>query len=63
MPAMLARPSYPVGYYGQGNRFPLMPNPNWMSVREQMLQHQLLQERQQFEAWRASQAQPQPQPH
>ena len=37
-----------------------MPNPNWMSVREQMLQHQLLQEWQQFEAWRASQAQPQP---
>ena len=31
-------------------------------LREQMLQHQLLQERQQFEAWRASQAQPQPQP-
>ena len=61
MPAMLARPSYPMGYYGQGNQFPLMPNPNWMSVREQMLQHQL-QERQQFEAWRASQAQPQPQP-
>ena len=39
-----------------------MPNPNWMSEREQMLQHQLLQERHQFEAWRASQAQPQPQP-
>ena len=37
-----------------------MPNPNWMSEREQMLQHQLLQEWQQFEAWRASQAQPQP---
>ena len=37
-----------------------MPNPNWKSVREQMLQHRLLQERQQFEAWRASQAQPQP---
>ena len=50
-----------MGYYGQGNQFPFMPNPNWMSV-EQMLQHQLLQERQQFEAWRASQAQPQPQP-
>ena len=50
MPAMSARPSYPVGYYGQGNQFPLMPNPNWMSEREQMLQHQLLQERQQFEA-------------
>ena len=27
-----------------------------------MLQKQLLQERQQFEAWRASQVQPQPQP-
>ena len=27
-----------------------------------MLQQQLLQERQQFEAWRASQVQPQPQP-
>ena len=34
--------SYPMGYYGQGNQFLLMPNPNWMSVREQMLQHQLL---------------------
>ena len=44
-------------------QFPLMPNPNWMMTeREQMLQQQLLQERQQFEAWRASQAQPQPQP-
>ena len=63
MPAMLARPSYPMGYYGQGNQFPFMPNPNWMSVREQMLQHQLLQERQQFEALGASQAQPQPSPH
>ena len=46
-----------------------MPNPNWMSERDQMLQQQqllqqqLLQERQQFEAaLRASQAQPQPQP-
>ena len=35
-----------------------MSNPNWMSEREQMLQNQLLQERQQFEAWRASQAHP-----
>ena len=61
MHAMSARP-FPKGYYDQGNQFPLMPNPNWMSEREQMLQHQLLQERQQFEAWRASQAQPQPQP-
>ena len=44
MPAMSARFSYPMGYYGQGNQFPLMPNPNWMSEREQMLQHELLQE-------------------
>ena len=63
MPAMSARPTLPMGYYGQGNQFPLMPNPNWMMTeREQMLQQQLLQERQQFEAWRASQAQPQPLP-
>ena len=61
LPCLLCqRPSYPMGYYGQGNQFPLMPNPNWMSEREQMLKHQLLQERQHFEAWRASQAQPQP---
>ena len=31
-----------------------------MTDREQMLQQQLLQEIQQFEAWRASQAEPQP---
>ena len=63
MPAMSARPPFPMCYYGEGNQFPLMTNPNWMmSGREQMLQQQLLQERQQFEAWRASQAQPQPQP-
>ena len=63
MPAMSARPTLPMGYYGQGNQFRLMPNPSWMMTeREQMLQQQLLQERQQFEAWRASRAQPQPQP-
>ena len=63
MPAMSARPNLPMGYYGHGNQFPLMPNPNWMmSEREHVLQEQLIQERQQFEAWRASQAQPQPQP-
>ena len=62
LPAMSARPTLPMGYCGQGNQFHFMPNPNWMMTeREQMLQHQLLQERQQFEAWRASQAQPQPQ--
>ena len=57
MPAMSARPTLPMGYYGQGNRFPLMPNPVWMITEtEQMLQQQLPKERQQFEAWRASQA-------
>ena len=63
MPAISARPTVPMGYYGQGNQFAFMPNPNWMTEREHMLQQQLLQERQQFEAaLRASQAQPQPQP-
>ena len=62
MRAMSARPTLPMGYYGQGSQFPFVPNPNWMTEREQMLQQQLLQERQQFEAWRASQAQSQPQP-
>ena len=51
-----------MGYYGQGSQVPFVPNPNWMTEREQMLQQQLLQERQQFEAWRASQAQANPQP-
>ena len=60
MPAMSARPTLPMGYYGQGSQFPFVPNPNWMTEREQMLQQQLFQERQQYEAWRASQAQPQP---
>ena len=65
MPAMSARPALSMGYYGQGSQFPFVPNPNWMTEREQLLQRQLLQVRQQqFEAWRASQAQaiPQPQP-
>ena len=61
MPAMSARPFLPISYYGQGNQFPFVPNPNLMfSEREQMLHQQLIQERQQFEAWRASQPQPQP---
>ena len=62
MSSVLSARPYPMGYYGQGNQSPIMPNPGWMSEREQMLQHQLLQEWQQFEAWRASQAQPRPQP-
>ena len=71
LPCLLCstRPTLPMGYYGQGSQFPFVPNPSWMSERDQMLQQQqllqqqLLQERQQFEAaFRASQAQPQPQP-
>ena len=62
-PATSARPAAPMGYYGQSNKFAFMPNPNWISEREHMLQQQLLLERQQFTATlRASQAQPQPQP-
>ena len=62
-PAMSARPALSMGYYGQGSQFPFVPNPNWTTEREQLLQQQLLQERQQqFEAWRASQAQANPQP-
>ena len=46
----------------QSNQFPYMANPSWEdSQSEQFLQNQLLQERQQFEAWKARQAQPQPQ--
>ena len=62
MPTMSARPAVPMGYYGQGSQVPFVPNPNWMTERDLMLQQQLLQERQQFEAWRASQAQAIPQP-
>ena len=50
MPAMSARPALPMGYYGQVSQVPFVPNPNWMTEREQLLQQQLLQERQQFEA-------------
>ena len=41
----------------QSNQFPYMANPSWEdSQSEQILQNQLLQERQQFEAWKARQA-------
>ena len=59
MPAMSARPALPMGYYGQGSQVPFVPNRSWMTEREQLLQQQ---ERQRFEAWRASQAQANPQP-
>ena len=59
MPAMSARPATPMGYYGQGGQFP------FVLTEEQLLQQQqLLWEKQEFEAWRASRAQAnlQPQP-
>ena len=52
----------PSNFYPQSNQFPCMANLSWeASQREQLLQNQFLQERQQFEAWKARQAQPQPQ--
>ena len=52
----------PSNFYPQSNQFPYMANLSWeASQREQLLQNQLLQERQQSEAWKARQAQPQPQ--
>ena len=47
-------------FNAQGTQFPYMPNPSWeFSQRLQMLQNQLLLERQQFEAWKARHAPPQ----
>ena len=52
----------PSNFYPQSNQFPYVANPSWeASQREQLLQNQLLQERQQLKAWIAHQAQPQPQ--
>ena len=64
MPAMSARPAAPMGYYDQGSQFPFVPNPGWMTEEQLVQQQQLLRERQEFEAWRASRAQAnlQPQP-
>ena len=52
MPAMSARPTEPMGYFGQGGQLP------FMLTEEQLLQQQqLLREKQEFDAWRASRAQ------
>ena len=52
MPAMSARPTDPMGYFGQGGQLP------FMLTQEQLLQQQqLLREKQEFVAWRASRAQ------
>ena len=52
IPTMSARPAEPIGYFGQAGHFPLM------LTQEQLLhQQQLLREKQEFDAWRASRAQ------
>ena len=52
LPAMSARPTEPMGYFGQGGQLP------FMLTEEQLLQQQqLLREKQEFDAWRASGAQ------
>ena len=52
IPAMSARPAEPVGYFGQAGHSPLL------LTQEQLLhQQQLLREKQEFDAWRASRAQ------
>ena len=64
MLALSARPTGPMGYYGQGSQFPFVPNPGWMTEEQLLQQQQLLREKQEFDAWRASRAQAniQPQP-
>ena len=52
MPAMSARPAEKMGFFGQGGQLP------FMLTEEQLLhQQQLLREKQEFDAWRASRAQ------
>ena len=52
MPAMSVRPAEPMGFFGQGGQLPLM------LTEEQLLhQQQLLREKQESDAWRASRAQ------
>ena len=59
---MSARPATPMGYYGQGNQFPFAPNPGWMTDEQLFQQQQLIREKQEFDAWRASRAQANTQP-
>ena len=52
VPAMSARPAEPMGFFGQGGQLP------FMLTEEQLLhQQELLREKQEFDAWRASRAQ------
>ena len=57
MPAMSARPTEPMGYFGQGGQLP------FVLTEEQLLQQQqLLREKQDFDAWGTSRAQAKTQP-
>ena len=57
MPAMSARPTEPMGYFGQGGQL------SFVLTEEQLLQQQqLLREKQDFDAWRTSRAQAKTQP-
>ena len=57
MPAMSARPTEPMGYFGQGGQLP------FVLTEEQLLQQQqLLREKQEFDAWSTSRAQAKTQP-
>ena len=56
-PAMSGSPTEPMGYFGQGGQLP------FVLTEEQLLQQQqLLREKQEFDAWRASRAQAKTQP-
>ena len=57
MPAMSARPTEPMGYFGQGGQLPFV-----LTEEQQLQQQQLLREKQVFDAWRTSRAQAKTQP-
>ena len=57
MPAMSARPTEPMGYFGQGGQLPFV-----LTEKQLLQQQQLLREKQDFDAWRTSRAQAKTQP-
>ena len=50
MPAMSARPTEPMGYFGQGGQLPFV-----LTEEHLLQQQQLLREKQDFDAWGTSQ--------
>ena len=57
MPAMSARPTEPMGYFGQGGQLPFV-----LTEEHLLQQQQLLREKQDFDAWGTSRAQAKTQP-